>query len=142
MLRAWSSARSRRPVAAPSTATTPISRRRSLLVELCLLTPGRSPLITLAHRTGITVNPNRIASIALLSALMLATAEARAQSTLALNGQTSIFARLGDTVVVTVTGQVGMPVLLMLDTDPGPTPLFGLSVPLGFTAGFVAANLG
>ena len=88
------------------------------------------------------MTPNRIASIALLSALMLATAEARAQSTLALNGQTSIIAPLGSTVIVTVTGQVGQPVLLLLDTDPGPTNLFGVTVPLGFTSALACANVG
>jgi len=89
------------------------------------------------------VTPNRIASFAILSALMLATAEARAQLTLALDGQTSIIKPLGSTIAVTVTGgQVGMPVLLMLDSDPGPTTVLGLSVPLGFTSAFVMASIG
>ncbi|HEX6811933.1 MAG TPA: hypothetical protein VF384_09960, partial [Planctomycetota bacterium] len=85
---------------------------------------------------------NRIASIAILSALVLATAETRAQSTLALDGQVSVIRRLGDAIAVTVTGQVGQPVGLMLDTDPGPVTLFGLTVPLGFTSAFVLANIG
>jgi len=86
------------------------------------------------------VIPNRIASIALLSVLMLATAAARAQTTLALDGQASIIKPLGTTVSVTVSGaQAGMPVALMLDTDPGPTTVLGISVPLGFTAAFVIA---
>lgn len=85
---------------------------------------------------------NCIASLAILSALMLATAEARAQTTLALDGQTSIIKPLGTTISVTVTAQVGMPVALMLDTDPGPTTVLGLTVPLGLTAGFVMVSVG
>jgi hypothetical protein len=65
-----------------------------------------------------------------------------AQSTLALDGQTSVLRPIGSTVPVTVTALPGSPVLLMLDSTPGPTNVLGLSIPLGFGPGFASTILG
>ncbi len=69
------------------------------------------------------------------AALIVADA-AEAQLTLALDGQTSVVRPLGATVVVSVTGTVGLPVALMVDADPGPTNVLGLTIPLGLTPAF------
>ena len=65
-----------------------------------------------------------------------------AQSALTLDGQTSIRREIGRTVAVAVTGQPGAPVALLIDDNPGPTNVLGLSIPLGFSAAFVAVIAG
>lgn len=68
--------------------------------------------------------------------------EARAQTTLAIDGTTSVIRPIGSTVQFTITGQVGQPAALMIDTDPGPTSVLGLTVPLGLTGAFVITVVG
>ena len=65
-----------------------------------------------------------------------------AQSALTLDGQTSIRREIGRTVAVAVTGQPGAPVALLINDNPGPTNVLGLSIPLGFSAAFVAVIAG
>ncbi|MFY9345829.1 MAG: hypothetical protein WAT39_25280 [Planctomycetota bacterium] len=76
--------------------------------------------------------------------LFLGTAPAlRAQTTLALDGQTVLIAATGSTVVANIgNGQPGMPCALMVDVSPGPTTVLGVSIPLGLTPQFAAATIG
>lgn len=65
-----------------------------------------------------------------------------AQATLAVDGQTSVIKELGSTLEVTITAPVGEAIALLVDRDPGPTTVFGQSVPLGFTAALGVVPLG
>src|SRR5262249_49809105 len=79
-----------------------------------------------------------------MTACLALAGTAAAQSTLALDSQTSILRTIGSTVAVSVTGPVGSPVALMLDTSPGPTsfPALGITVPVGVTPAFVINVVG
>jgi hypothetical protein len=79
-----------------------------------------------------------------MTACLALAGTAAAQSTLALDNQTSILRTIGSTVSVSVTGPVGSPVALMLDTSPGPTPVpaLGITVPLGLTPAFFINVIG
>ena len=82
------------------------------------------------------------AALAMCFVFVAAGADARAQSTLSLDGQTSIVRPIGDTITVAVTGAAGQPALLLYDTTAGPTSVFGVTVPLGFTSGLTLVPLG
>ncbi|MBX3462154.1 MAG: hypothetical protein KF830_03210 [Planctomycetes bacterium] len=68
--------------------------------------------------------------------LLVAVGTVRAQLSLTLDGQTAVVRPIGSDTVAEVTGQPGQPVALMVDTDPGPTSVLGLNVPLGLTPAF------
>ncbi|MBL9077292.1 MAG: hypothetical protein JNL08_07310 [Planctomycetes bacterium] len=70
------------------------------------------------------------------TAALAAAPVARAQLTLALDGQTAVVRPLGGSTTATVVGTPGMPVALMVDVSPGPVNVLGLTVPLGLTPAF------
>ncbi len=86
-----------------------------------------------------TVLLGRAAVALLASTLLVPSAQA---SDLTLDGQNTALVSPGDTVQVSITGTPGAEVFLALDLDAGPTNLFGMSVPLGFSAAFVSIPLG
>jgi hypothetical protein len=88
---------------------------------------------------------NRTYSLAATAAFVVAAFAAptvQAQSTLDFDGQTVLVRALGSTITVNVTAEVGQPVALMLDSDPGPTNVLGLNVPLGLSPAFAMAVIG
>jgi hypothetical protein len=71
----------------------------------------------------------------------LVAAPARA-SDLAIDGQAAVTKMLGTPLELTVTGTPGAEVVLWIDFDPGPVPLFGQPLPLGFTPSMITLLLG
>jgi hypothetical protein len=80
--------------------------------------------------------PHLLAALATPLLLLFATGAARAQSTMDLDGQLAVVRPLGGSVTATMTAQPGQPIAIMVDTDPGPTNVLGLTVPLGLTPAF------
>jgi len=77
-----------------------------------------------------------------IAAASLCVAEARAQTLLTLDGQTSTLRELGETVDIAISGAAFQPTALMLDADAGPTNILGLTVPLGLTGAFAITVIG
>ncbi|MEM7199732.1 MAG: hypothetical protein AAF628_05660 [Planctomycetota bacterium] len=65
-----------------------------------------------------------------------------AQSTLALDGRTSVTKLMGSSLSVDITGLPGEVALLLADVSAGPTTILGRNLPLGFTTAFAAIPLG
>ncbi|MCB9916612.1 MAG: hypothetical protein H6828_15915 [Planctomycetes bacterium] len=78
-----------------------------------------------------------VAALAMLAGL----APTGRASDLAIDGVTAATAFPGDTTHWTITGTPGAPVFLMLDTDPGPTSLFGNLLDLGFSPALLVLAL-
>ncbi len=76
-----------------------------------------------------------------LSVLSFLAGGARA-SDLLLNGQVSLDVAQGLPVSLTLQGTPGAPAWLLVDSSPGPTTIFGLELPVGFTPGMVVLPLG
>lgn len=73
---------------------------------------------------------------------LLVTVGASAQSTLDFDGQTTLIRTIGSPITANVTAAIGQPVALMVDTDPGPTSVLGLTVPLGLSPAFGMVVIG
>ena len=86
--------------------------------------------------------PINIGFAAAIAFWCLSVAGVRAQSTLAVNGQTSIVSAIGSSVEFEVTGQSGLLTALLIDRNAGPTNLFGLTIPLGLTPALVVEVVG
>jgi hypothetical protein len=86
--------------------------------------------------------PINIGFAAAIAFWCLSVAGVRAQSTLAVNGQTSIVSAIGSSVEFAVTGQSGLLTALLIDRNAGPTNLFGLTIPLGLTPALVVEVVG
>ncbi|MEZ6037871.1 MAG: hypothetical protein R3F29_10350 [Planctomycetota bacterium] len=74
--------------------------------------------------------------------LLLPLSLAHAQSTLALDGQTSVIKPLGSRLDVSVTGPANQLCALLLDDGPGPTTINGITLPLGMGAAFSIGVIG
>lgn len=92
--------------------------------------------------TGRTVSPAAAALLLVTAVTAVTAGGARAQSTLALDGQTVVVRALGAVTTATITGEADMPVALMLDSDPTPTNVLGVTIPLAIGPGFSIASLG
>ncbi|MGE3173689.1 MAG: hypothetical protein AB7O97_13780 [Planctomycetota bacterium] len=66
----------------------------------------------------------------------------RAQAALDIDGQTARIAPLGSTVAIHVVGTPGDAVVLLTDLAPGPSTVFGQTVPLGLTPALAAFAVG
>ena len=67
------------------------------------------------------------------SVALIALAGSLQASDLKLDGQVHATASIGSTLQVDLTGNPGLPILLVADADPGPISLFGESIPIGLS---------
>jgi hypothetical protein len=86
--------------------------------------------------------PTNLVCVAAITALCASPVALRAQSVLSLDGQTSTVAELGSSIDVAVTAQGGLLTALMIDTGPGPTTMFGVTLPLSLSPALVVDVLG
>ncbi len=63
-------------------------------------------------------------------------------SDLKFDGRTTVVKLMGDRLQIDVSGGANLPVTLLLDVSAGPTVVFGVSVPLGFTPALAVLPLG
>ncbi|MHC4823587.1 MAG: poly(ethylene terephthalate) hydrolase family protein [Planctomycetota bacterium] len=77
--------------------------------------------------------------LSLASSLLMALT---ASSGLDIDGKTSVTRLMATPVQVHLTGTPGLPAYLLLDTDPGPSLVQGVSIPIGFSSSFRAIPLG
>ena len=75
----------------------------------------------------------RVARAGLMLSLVLGSGAVASGAGLTVDGQTSITSTMGETVQVTITGSPNDPAYLLADVLPGPTTVFGQSLPLGFS---------
>lgn len=77
---------------------------------------------------------------ATFTSLLLLTATASAG--LELDGKTTLTKHMASPMEVQLTGTPGQPAMLLLDVDPGPTTIGGVTVPIGFTPFWRSISLG
>jgi hypothetical protein len=86
--------------------------------------------------------PTNLVRVAAITALCASPVALRAQSVLSLDGQTSTVAEVGASIDIAVTAPSGLLTALMIDTGPGPTNLFGVTIPLSLSPALVIDVLG
>lgn len=81
-------------------------------------------------------------SLAAFSLFAVCVAPQASASTLLLDGSTSVVKSVGDPLALSISGSPGKPLFLLFDLLPGPTTMFGQSLPLGFSPVMAVVNFG